>query len=316
MDWMQAILRNSRVPGFVWGLLVLLALAGPDLSLAGNRQDPSVYEYKATRDLVAMVNDAADLFAVKGKAAFADFARPGSQWLRGNRYIFVYDLNGVCVFHPIDPQLVGKNLMGLKDDLGKPLIRWMVEIAKNPIKPYGWIHYLWPPPQTLFPLWKSSYVVGVRSPDGKRYFLGSGLYNMPMEKRFLVNLVDRAADLIAQNGVMAFPTLRDKASPYNLLGNYVYVFSPQGDLMVDPAFPPEGRRNALDYQDAVGHFFIRDLIDRLAHSDSAWVTYMWPKPGEANPSKKLMYARRLKMDGKTYLVGSDMYLSHPIWLHF
>ena len=43
---------------------------------------------------------------------------------------------------------------------------------------------------------------------------------------------------------------------------------------------------------------------------------MWFKPGEATPSKKLMYLRRVEVGGETYLVGSDLFLSRPIWLHF
>jgi hypothetical protein len=29
-----------------------------------------------------------------------------------------------------------------------------------------------------------------------------------------------------------------------------------------------------------------------------------------------MYLRRVEVDGETYLVGSDLFLSRPIWLHF
>ncbi|MEJ2136933.1 MAG: cache domain-containing protein [Desulfofustis sp.] len=311
-------LTNRKIPRQMLGaaLLLLIGLVSPHSAMAFTGQDPSIYEYKDTRNLVAMVNQAAELFAQKGEEAHKEFSQRGSRWLRGERYIFIYDLNGVCVFHPENPQLVGKNLSDLKDVLGKPLIQWILEIAANRSKPYGWVHYLWPAPNTLFPLWKSTYIVGVRSPEGKLYALGSGLYNMRPEKRFIVDLVDGAADLIDRKGEAAFSALRDMADRYNLFGTHVYVFSVSGELKVDPAFPPGEERNALDYKDAVGRYFIRDAIEGVKEKETTWIMYMWPKPGDATPSKKLMYTRRVQVGDETYLVGSDMYLSHPIWLHF
>jgi signal transduction histidine kinase len=257
------------------------------------------------------------LFAKKGEAAFQEFSRPGSRWWQGQRYIFLYDMSGVCVFHPAEPELVGKNLLGFTDILGRPVIKWIVGIAGDRDKPYGWVHYLWPPPQSLFPRWKCTYVVGVRSPRGKLYVLGSGLYNMLLEKRFIVNLVNRAAALIKKEGEKSFPALRDKANRLSFHETYVYVFTPNGELKVDPAFPPGDKRNALGYKDAVGHYFVRAVIQRLKVRNTAWVMYMWPKPGERQPSKKLMFARRVQVDGgRTYIVGSDLFLASPIWLHF
>lgn len=279
-------------------------------------QNPAVYQYKATRDLVALVNQAAELFAKKGEAAFQEFSRPGSRWWKGRRYIFLYDMSGVCVFHPVEPELVGENLLDFTDILGKPVIKWAVDIAGDRAKPYGFVHYLWPPPQSLFPRWMCTYFVGVRSPRGKLYVLGSGLYNMRLEKRFIVNLVNRAAALIKKEGEKSFPAFRDKANNFSFDETYVYVFTPNGELKVDPALPPGGKRNALDYKDAVGHYFIRDVIQRLKGQKTAWVMYMWPKPGEIKPSKKLMFVRRIQVGGRTYIVGSDLFLASPIWLHF
>lgn len=70
-------------PTWVLVLLPVLVLAGLDASVAGDRQDPSIDEHKATRDLVAMVKDAASLFAAKGEAAFAEFAQAGQPLASG-----------------------------------------------------------------------------------------------------------------------------------------------------------------------------------------------------------------------------------------
>jgi cytochrome c len=280
-------------------------------------QDPSVHEYEATRDLVEVVNDAARQVSERGTAALDDFAQGTGRWRRGERYLLVFDTNGVCLFNPVSPGHVGKNLIEFKDVLGKPVVRWLVGIAENRARPYGWIHYLSPPPQSLYPMWKSTYAVAVTAPDGGRYVIGSGLYNTHPERQFIIDLVDRAVELIQRQGAeAAFPLLQAESSEFNLMGVYVYVLTPEGDLLVDPAYPAEPRRGAIQFRDAVGRNFIRDAIERLQQDDRAQVYFMWFKPGEATPSKKLMYLRRVEVDGETYLVGSDLFLSRPIWLHF
>jgi len=42
--------------------------------------------------------------------------------------------------------------------------------------------------------------------------------------------------------------------------------------------------------------------------------YMWPKPGEVTPSKKVAYIRKVRIGDKNYIVGSALFLADPIWL--
>ena len=59
-------------------------------------------------------------------------------------YAFIYDMSGKCVAHGARAALIGKNLIDLKDQDGKFLIREMVDMAKGPGS--GWIAYKWPQP--------------------------------------------------------------------------------------------------------------------------------------------------------------------------
>lgn len=314
MAFSSSVQRASRFPRRLLLLCGLLVWAR--LTVAADWQDPSIYQQAAVRDLVAMVNGAALLFEQQGEAAFSEFAKPGSRWFKGERYVFIYDTDGRCLFHPAQPERVGQNFLDFKDVLGRPVLRWLVAIGLDQTTPYGWIHYFWPPPDALLPVWKSAYAVAVTAPDGKRYVLSSGLYNLRPEAPFLTDLVDRSVALIEQRGPDAFAELADESSAHNLLGLYVYVISRSGALVVDPAFPDGSSRNALNYRDAVGHAFIRDAFERLDEDEATWVTYMWPEPGQSVPSKKVLYARRVQVGDEVYLVGSDMFLSHPIWLRY
>ena len=83
-------------------------------------------------------------------------------------YPFIYDLKGVCVAHGARPVLIGKNLIDLKDQDGKYLIREMVSLAKG--SGHGWIDYKWPNPLTNKIEDKSSYIEKL----GDSYFVGVG----------------------------------------------------------------------------------------------------------------------------------------------
>lgn len=84
-------------------------------------------------------------------------------------YPFIYDMNGVNVAHGAKPVLVGKNLIGLKDQDGKLLIQDMLDIANTTGN--GWYDYKWPNPITNKIEDKSSYVEKMGD-----YMVGVGVY--------------------------------------------------------------------------------------------------------------------------------------------
>jgi len=60
-------------------------------------------------------------------------------------YAFIYR-QGVCLANGARPALVGKNLISLKDQDDKYLIKEMLAIAEGPGS--GWLTYKWPSPVT------------------------------------------------------------------------------------------------------------------------------------------------------------------------
>ena len=283
--------------------------------------DTTLYEYQQTKDLVSFVHEAAELFSEKGEKVFPDFRKKGSKWFNEQRYLFIYDLKGFSVFHPVNPELEGKNLINLEDLDGKPVIKYLIETVTGKGEPSGWIHYLWCEPGEIFPRWKSSYVLKVEDPSGNEYVIGSGIYNMRPERQFIVDAVDSAVELIREKGKEAFKDVGTKSSRFVFRDTYIFVLSMDGKAVVDPAFPSEEGargvkvgRELIDFRDAVGKYAVREMIDKLKRSDSAWVLYRWPKIGETTPSKKVAYVKKVKIDGEEYIVGSDIFLANPIWM--
>lgn len=272
-------------------------------------ESKSDYQYKETRELVQLVNEAADLIHIKGEAAFSDFENAGSHWRLGETYIFVLDPEGNMLVHP-DPDLEGSNQLNLKDINGRSIIRGLIGAATDfPDKPEGWYHYQWFVPGALLPRWKSSYVHLVKAPTGKEYIVGAGMYNDRMEREFVVDAVKDAVAQIEKNGEGAYPLFHDPTGPFMVKDAYIFVIDPTGVELVNPGFPNLEGRNILDVKDTNGKQQVREMLNVVQTSGSGWVDYMWPKPGESVSTQKSSYVSKARIGDKWVLVGCGVYLA-------
>ena len=109
-------------------------------------------EFGTKEEAVAMVKHAQEQFKKDGPEATFKAVSDKSVTAYHDRdlYPFIYDMRvpnrGVNVAHGARPALIGKNLIDLKDQDGKYLIREMIEIAEG--KGSGWVTYKWPNPIT------------------------------------------------------------------------------------------------------------------------------------------------------------------------
>ena len=150
------------------GAAVLTLLAG---SPAFSQQSPP--ESEKAKQIVALVDKAAALIDSKGKAAFPEFRKPGSEWMNGDTYLFSNDLKGMAVFNVAFPKLEGTDVLELKDANGKLLVVEMLKLVQS--KGSGWVDYLWPKPGQTQPYQKWSYVKAVTI-DGTPGLVGAGFY--------------------------------------------------------------------------------------------------------------------------------------------
>ena len=302
--------KLSRLAILTLGIVLVSCVSGD-----ADQSRPN-YAYKRTKRIVSLVQEAAALIERDGEKAFPLFRKKDSKWFQGDMYLFVYDLKGKNVVHPVQPEFEGQDLIDLQDINGKPVIRLIIDKVTRHDKPSGWVHYMWIRPEEIFPMWKSSYVLKTRAPSGKEYVIGSGLYNMKVEKEFIIEMVDDAVELIKLEGKAAFDKFRDKSSEFVFLDNYIFVVHLDGTAVVDPAFPSLEGRNLLDFKDAVGRYVVREMVEKFnkLKGDSTWISYMWPKAGEVRPSRRLAYLRKAKMGPETFIVGSGFSPARPIWM--
>ena len=301
----------------VLSIFFVVALTFLQFAVSGFAEDkPPAYLYEDTRRLVAQVDEAAALVEREGVRAFEEFNTKGSKWFVDQYYIFVYAIDGTCLFHPIQPELIGKNLIDLRDMDGKPVVQFVTAIGRKPERnASGWIFYLWPDKVQLTPLWKSAYIRKVIGPGNKTYLVGSGVYNIKTERWFVEERVRMAVDLLQTKGKdIAFQEFRNRASPFVFLDTYIFVLDMQGRTIVDPAYPTLKGRDLSGFHDAVGIPAVQEMLRKLQRGDEAWVQYLWPRPGASLPSRKLMYVRKVKIGEETLIVGSDFFLATPIWM--
>jgi signal transduction histidine kinase len=257
-------------------------------------------------ELISFVQAAADLIEKEGEAAFPKLRDPEGEWFEGDSYVFVWGIDGIRHVFPPDTAGEGQNMRDLRDINDKPIGQWFIARASS-ANGEGWIHYQWPRPGEIFPVWKSTYVRRAISPAGNAYLVGSGRYNMRLDRAFIVDLVDEAARMLNEVGRAGFARLRDDSDEFFFMDSYVFVIALNGVEYVNPAFPNLEGRNLLDYKDAAGNFLVREMIDRTEETASAWVEYFWPRPGSGEAVKKLAYVRRTVVDGETMVIGAGLY---------
>ncbi len=291
-----------------WIAAVVIAGACSTSAPEAPRPEAQPYEYKETRALVALVDDAARLIESDGEAAFRELRLPDSRWRHQDTYVFVLDPDGKMLVHP-DPALEGTNALALVDVHGRPIIRGLVHAATAvPDKPDGWYHYEWPVPGELLPRWKSSYVRLVTAPSGRRFVVGSGMYDDRMERAFVVDIVQSAVADLEQHGEAAFADFHDRTGPFLAKDAYVFVVEPSGVERVNPAFPNLEGRDLLDVTDTQGKALVREMLHVVQSRGSGWVQYMWPKPGESVSTQKSTYVAKARVGGGWLLVGCGVYL--------
>lgn len=97
-------------------------------------------------DAKAWVQKGKEFFQKEGKdKALAAFKDPKGEFVKGDLYIYVLDMDGKMLAHP-KADLVGKDFMVVKDKEGKLFAVEMVKIAKE--KGSGWVDYMWENPVT------------------------------------------------------------------------------------------------------------------------------------------------------------------------
>jgi signal transduction histidine kinase len=110
----------------------------------------------ASKDAMAMVKKAVAYLKLNGKdKTLSEASNPKGLFVNGDIYLTITDSTGRVLAHGLNPRLIGKDAIELKDVDGKYFVKEMLVIAKK--EGSGWVDYKWPNPITREIQLKSVY---------------------------------------------------------------------------------------------------------------------------------------------------------------
>jgi len=93
---------------------------------------PAAGERATAPEAEAMVHKAVAFYKAKGREkALAEFNDRKGLFIDRDLYITAYQMDGTNVAQPINPKMVGKNLIDIRDIDGKPYVRERLELAQS-----------------------------------------------------------------------------------------------------------------------------------------------------------------------------------------
>jgi cytochrome c len=126
------------------------------------------------------------------------------------------------------------------------------------------------------------------------------------EAKRIEALVNKAAALVDAKGKAALSEFRERGSEWWSGDVYVFAYSPDGTVILNPAFPAREGHAYHGEKDKKDKAFHDELIKTAQTMGSGWVDYWLPKPGQTEPSQKWSYVKAIKAEGVA-LVGAGFY---------
>lgn len=121
------------------------------------------------------------------------------------------------------------------------------------------------------------------------------------------DLVERAAALVEQRGKDAFAEFRKRDSVWWFGNTYIFAYDHDLNVLLNPAFPKREGTNPRGEKDANGKAFHDEFLKLVQAKGAGWVDYMFPKPGQAQPSQKWSYVKRVNLDRDFGVIGAGFY---------
>ena len=120
-------------------------------------------------------------------------------------------------------------------------------------------------------------------------------------------MVNKAAAFVEAQGKDAFSAFRKRDSEWWFGNTYLFVYDKDMNVLLNPAFPKREGTNVHGDKDANGKLFHDEFMKVIQTKGSGWVDYMFPKPGQTQPSQKWSYVKGVKIDGGLGLIGAGFY---------
>ncbi|HZV61661.1 MAG TPA: cache domain-containing protein [Methylophilaceae bacterium] len=120
-------------------------------------------------------------------------------------------------------------------------------------------------------------------------------------------MVNKAAALVERQGKTAFSEFRVRNSEWWFGNTYLFAYDQDLNVLLNPAFPQREGTSPRGERDTNGKAFHDEFLKVAQTEGAGWVDYMFPKPGQTEPSRKWSYVKAVTIDGKPAIIGAGFY---------
>jgi cytochrome c len=246
----------------------------------------------------AMFDQAVALMQKEGPdKAFAAFNDPHGKFVRGDLYVFVFDMGGKYMASGANPSMVGTAVEDMTDAAGNPVVKNIIETAKT--KGEGTVSYVWLDRATNSVENKTSYIKRVGD-----YVVGVGYYTPRADAQRAKRFFDHAVAYMQKVGPdKAFAAFDDANGEFVKGDLYVFVFDMDGKYMASGANPSMVGTAVRDMTDAAGNPVVKNLIEAATTKGEGTVDYVWRNPVTNKVEKKRSYVKKVG----NYVLGVGYY---------
>jgi hypothetical protein len=257
-------------------------------------------------NLTRFVQEAAAYAKEHGKeAALREFNNPKGKFIRGELYIFAYEMNGTTLALPYQQGLLGTDRSGISDSNGVEFIRGLTDIAR-----YGGgsLYYIYQNPEDNE---REEFKISSVMPVDSEWFVGSGIYlpEVPAgfnttERDTLVGRVKQAQRYSQVHGAKkAISDFNDRNGTFADGSRYIFAYAYNGTTLALPFQPELIGTNRMNFSDLYGVKITAWEIS-VAKRGGGFVYVNYLNPDTGAPGLKLCYVA--PVDGE-WLVGSGIY---------
>jgi len=238
-----------------------------------------------------LVREAINFAKRKGATQlFQQINNPRGPFVRGDWYLWSYDMEGNVVAHGRNIIMLGQNLRD-KQYNGGYRNRTMIRLVRERGK--GWIEY------EEDGVLKRAYVEGFIDPrTGKQFIVGGGYYPNVNNDTIRTYVKSGIAYLKSMGADVAFRDFSSYAGKFIRGPLRLFAYDLEGTILADAENPTFLGQNLINIRDAEGKFVVKEILKVAKTEKSGWITFFDKR------AYKTIYVEYVEVPDGKYIVGA------------
>jgi len=252
-----------------------------------------------------MVKEAVAYMQRKGtKETIERINNPIGYFVRGDLYLWMYDLQGNMMANGGHYALVGQNVWDWKDEDGRYVNRNMINEAAE--KGQIWFDYKERNSD------KRAYIERVIDPVTKKTYVIGGGYYIDQGNDQLLSFVAKAINYLKANGAdEAFQAFSRRTGDFYHANLSVFVYDLEGKVLADGENPDFIGQNMSKLQDSEGKLVVKQILEEAKKHGEGYISFV------DKHSYKVIYIKLVDVPDGKFIIGAGYWpLSKPYDVKF